>query len=106
MVLLIVFFIQNQDMITVKFLGWEGRLAQGVAFFIAAAVGGGILVDLTREIGVLLEQLLLGGVGGAPDLRQRSLGPTPRAKRARWPHRPPDANRFDASLAFFTWWGQ
>lgn len=45
LVLLIVFFIQNQDMITVKFLGWEGRLAQGIAFFIAA-VGGGILVAI------------------------------------------------------------
>jgi uncharacterized integral membrane protein len=45
LVLLIIFFIQNQDMIAVKFLGWEGSLAQGVAFFIAA-VGGGILVAI------------------------------------------------------------
>lgn len=45
LVLLIIFFIQNQDMVAVKFLGWEGRLAQGVAFFIAA-VGGGILVAI------------------------------------------------------------
>ncbi|WP_404502950.1 lipopolysaccharide assembly LapA domain-containing protein [Arthrobacter sp. GAS37] len=52
LVLLIVFFIQNQDVITVRFLGWEGRLAQGVAFFIAA-VGGGILVAIAGSARIL-----------------------------------------------------
>jgi len=51
LVLLIIFFIQNQDMVAVKFLGWEGRLAQGVAFFIAA-VGGGILVAIAGGPGI------------------------------------------------------
>jgi|GEM_PF-2769843 uncharacterized integral membrane protein len=52
LVLLIIFFIQNQDMVAVKFLGWEGRLAQGVAFFIAA-VGGGILVAIAGGTRIL-----------------------------------------------------
>ncbi len=52
LVLLIIFFIQNQDMVAVKFLGWEGRLAQGVAFFIAA-VGGGILVAIAGGARIL-----------------------------------------------------
>lgn len=52
LVLLIIFFIQNQDMVSVKFLGWEGRLAQGVAFFIAA-VGGGILVAIAGGARIL-----------------------------------------------------
>lgn len=52
MVLLIIFFIQNQDMIAVKFLGWEGRLAQGIAFFMAA-VGGGILVAIAGGARIL-----------------------------------------------------
>lgn len=52
LVLLIIFFIQNQDMVSVKFLGWEGRLAQGVAFFIAA-VGGGILVAIAGGTRIL-----------------------------------------------------
>lgn len=52
LVLLIIFFIQNQDMVVVKFLGFEGRLAQGVAFFIAA-VGGGILVAIAGGARIL-----------------------------------------------------
>lgn len=52
LVLLIIFFIQNQDMVAVKFLGWEGSLAQGVAFFIAA-VGGGILVAIAGGARIL-----------------------------------------------------
>lgn len=52
LVLLIIFFIQNQDMVSVKFLGLEGRLAQGVAFFIAA-VGGGILVAIAGGARIL-----------------------------------------------------
>jgi uncharacterized integral membrane protein len=52
LVLLIVFFIQNQDMVAVRFLGWEGSLAQGVAFFIAA-VGGGILVAIAGGARIL-----------------------------------------------------
>lgn len=52
LVLLIIFFIQNQDMVAVKFLSLEGRLAQGVAFFIAA-VGGGILVAIAGGARIL-----------------------------------------------------
>ncbi|GAC1377704.1 MAG: hypothetical protein NVSMB43_19200 [Pseudarthrobacter sp.] len=52
LVLLIIFFIQNQDMVSVRFLGWEGSLAEGVAFFIAA-VGGGILVAIAGGARIL-----------------------------------------------------
>ncbi len=52
LVLLIIFFIQNQDMVSVKFLGLEGQLAQGIAFFIAA-VGGGILVAIAGGARIL-----------------------------------------------------
>jgi uncharacterized integral membrane protein len=45
LVLLIIFFIQNQDQVLVRFLGFEGSLALGLTLFIAA-VGGGILVAL------------------------------------------------------------
>ncbi|MDE8668102.1 lipopolysaccharide assembly protein LapA domain-containing protein [Pseudarthrobacter sp. H3Y2-7] len=52
LVLLIIFFIQNQDMVAVRFLVWEGSLSQGVAFFIAA-VGGGILVAIAGGARIL-----------------------------------------------------
>ena len=43
MVFLIVFILQNQDYIQVRFLGLEGAVPLGIALFMAA-VGGGILV--------------------------------------------------------------
>lgn len=43
LVLLVVFILQNQTRVNVKFLGFEGSVALGVALLIAA-VGGGILV--------------------------------------------------------------
>jgi uncharacterized integral membrane protein len=45
MVLLIVFILQNQDYVQVRFFGLEGAVSLGVALFIAA-VGGGVLVAL------------------------------------------------------------
>ncbi|WP_284975735.1 LapA family protein [Arthrobacter sp. efr-133-TYG-104] len=52
LVLLIVFFVQNQDMITVRFFGLEGSLALGTTLFIAA-VGGGVLVALAGGARIL-----------------------------------------------------
>ena len=52
LVLQMIFFIQNQDMTAVKFLGWEGSLAQGMAFFIAA-FGGGTLVAIAGGVRIL-----------------------------------------------------
>ncbi|WP_427171094.1 lipopolysaccharide assembly protein LapA domain-containing protein [Arthrobacter sp. 92] len=43
MVLLIVFILQNQEYVQVKYFGLEGAVPLGIALFIAA-VGGGILV--------------------------------------------------------------
>lgn len=43
--LLIVFILQNQDYVQVQFFGLQGRVALGVALFIAA-VGGGVLVAI------------------------------------------------------------
>ncbi|MGP0222542.1 MULTISPECIES: LapA family protein [unclassified Paenarthrobacter] len=52
LVLLIVFFVQNQDMVTVRFFGLEGSLALGTTLFIAA-VGGGVLVALAGGARIL-----------------------------------------------------
>ncbi|MGO4493409.1 lipopolysaccharide assembly protein LapA domain-containing protein [Arthrobacter sp. 2YAF22_2] len=45
LVLLIVFILQNQEYVQVKFFGLEGAVPLGIALFIAA-VGGGILVAI------------------------------------------------------------
>src|SRR4029453_8681931 len=52
LVLLIVFFVQNQDMVTVRFFGLGGVLALGTRCFIAA-VGGGVLVALAGGARIL-----------------------------------------------------
>ena len=44
-VLLVVFFIQNQDLVIVAFLGFSGAVPLGLALFIAA-VAGGVLVAI------------------------------------------------------------
>lgn len=45
LVLLIVFILQNQELVQVKFFGLEGAVSLGVSLFIAA-VGGGVLVAM------------------------------------------------------------
>jgi uncharacterized integral membrane protein len=45
LVLLIVFILQNQELVQVKFFGLEGAVSLGMALFIAA-VGGGVLVAM------------------------------------------------------------
>ncbi|MFF1828450.1 lipopolysaccharide assembly LapA domain-containing protein [Paenarthrobacter sp. NPDC058040] len=52
LVLLIVFFVQNQDTVTVRFFGLQGSLALGTTLFIAA-VGGGVLVALAGGARIL-----------------------------------------------------
>lgn len=51
-VLLIVFFIQNQDQVRVRFLGLDGNVPLALALLIAA-VGGGIIVALAGGIRIL-----------------------------------------------------
>ncbi|KUM34406.1 LapA family protein [Arthrobacter sp. EpRS71] len=70
LVVLIAFFVQNQDMITVRFFGLEGTLALGTTLFIAA-VGGGVLVALAGGARILQLRLsdhrrkkAVGGPGG------------------------------------------
>ncbi|NWL34657.1 LapA family protein [Paenarthrobacter nitroguajacolicus] len=72
LVMLIVFFVQNQDMITVRFFGLEGTLALGTTLFIAA-VGGGVLVALAGGARILQLRMnnhrrkkAAGGPGVAP----------------------------------------
>ncbi|AMB39279.1 LapA family protein [Arthrobacter sp. TES] len=65
LVLLIVFFVQNQDMVTVRFFGLEGSLALGTTLFIAA-VGGGVLVALAGGARILQLRII-------NHRRQRSL---------------------------------
>ncbi|GAB3273004.1 hypothetical protein GCM10027449_10140 [Sinomonas notoginsengisoli] len=48
-ILLVVFFIQNQDMVQVHFLGLVGPVPLGLALFIAA-VAGGVLVAIAGAV--------------------------------------------------------
>lgn len=66
LVVLITFFVQNQDMITVRFFGLEGTLALGTTLFIAA-VGGGVLVALAGGARILQ-------LRAATRRRQRGVG--------------------------------
>jgi uncharacterized integral membrane protein len=52
LVLLIVFILQNQEAVQVKFFGLEGTVALGVALFIAA-VAGGVLVAVAGAARIL-----------------------------------------------------
>ncbi|HKU02334.1 MAG TPA: LapA family protein [Arthrobacter sp.] len=40
LILLIIFILQNQELVLVKFLGFEGSVPLGMALFIAAVTGG------------------------------------------------------------------
>ncbi|MCY1240231.1 hypothetical protein D9M72_530680 [compost metagenome] len=52
LVLLIIFILQNQDRVTVHYLGVAGELSLGMALFIAA-VAGGILVAIAGAARIL-----------------------------------------------------
>ena len=52
LVLLIIFILQNQDRVTVQYLGVAGELSLGMALFIAA-VAGGILVAIAGAARIL-----------------------------------------------------
>ncbi|WP_226761435.1 lipopolysaccharide assembly LapA domain-containing protein [Arthrobacter sp. SO3] len=52
LVLLIIFILQNQDRVTVQYLGVAGELSLGMALFIAA-VAGGLLVTIAGAVRIL-----------------------------------------------------
>jgi len=52
LVLLIIFILQNQDRVTVNYLGVSGDLSLGMALFIAA-VAGGVLVAIAGAVRIL-----------------------------------------------------
>ena len=52
LILLIIFILQNQDRVTVHFLGIAGGLSLGMALFIAA-VAGGVLVAIAGAARIL-----------------------------------------------------
>ncbi|WP_326950720.1 LapA family protein [Arthrobacter sp. Leaf337] len=52
LILLIIFILQNQDRVTVHYLGVAGELSLGMALFIAA-VAGGILVAVAGAARIL-----------------------------------------------------
>ncbi|TDL36893.1 LapA family protein [Arthrobacter nitrophenolicus] len=66
LILLIVFILQNQDLVLVRFLGFEGAVPLGMALFIASVTGG----------------VLVAVAGGARILQLRA-----NARRARTPKR-------------------
>lgn len=66
LILLIIFILQNQDLVLVRFLGFEGAVPLGMALFIASVTGG----------------VLVAAAGGARILQLRA-----NARRARAPKR-------------------
>lgn len=52
LVLLIIFILQNQDRVTVNYMGVAGELSLGMALFIAS-VGGGIVVAIAGAVRIL-----------------------------------------------------
>lgn len=52
LILLIVFILQNQDLVLVRFLGFEGAVPLGMALFIAS-VTGGVLVAVAGGARIL-----------------------------------------------------
>lgn len=52
LILLIVFILQNQDLVLVRFLGFEGSVPLGMALFIAS-VTGGVLVAVAGGARIL-----------------------------------------------------
>ena len=52
LILLIIFILQNQDQVLVRFLGFEGSVPLGMALFIAA-VTGGVLVAVAGGARIL-----------------------------------------------------
>jgi len=67
LILLIVFILQNQELVLVKFLGFEGSVPLGMALFIAAVTGG----------------VLVAVAGGARILQLRSNAHRDRARQRR-----------------------
>ena len=51
-ILLVIFFIQNQDVVQVHYLGLVGPVPLGIALFIAA-VAGGVLVAIAGGVRIL-----------------------------------------------------
>ncbi|UUL76660.1 LapA family protein [Pseudarthrobacter sp. Fe7] len=67
LILLIIFILQNQELVLVKFLGFEGSVPLGMALFIAAVTGG----------------VLVAAAGGARILQLRRNTHRSRAKQRR-----------------------
>jgi uncharacterized integral membrane protein len=67
LILLIIFILQNQDLVLVRFLGFEGSLPLGMALFIASVTGG----------------VLVAAAGGARILQLRANARRARATQRR-----------------------
>ncbi|MDQ0096120.1 LapA family protein [Paeniglutamicibacter psychrophenolicus] len=52
LILLVIFMVQNQDRVTVYFLGFQGQLALGVAMLIAT-VGGAVVVSIVGAVRII-----------------------------------------------------
>ncbi|MCW4466596.1 lipopolysaccharide assembly protein LapA domain-containing protein [Glutamicibacter sp. MNS18] len=52
LVLLIIFIVQNQDQVTLRYFGLSGQVSLGLALFIAA-VGGGILAAIAGAVRII-----------------------------------------------------
>lgn len=52
LVFLVIFIMQNEARVTVRFLGFEGELAQGVAMLFAA-IGGALVVAIVGAVRII-----------------------------------------------------
>ena len=52
LVFLVIFIMQNEEHVTVRFLGFQGELAQGVAMLFAA-IGGALVVAIVGAVRII-----------------------------------------------------
>ena len=79
LILLIIFILQNQEQVLVKFLGLEGSVPLGMALFIAS-VTGGVLVAAAGGARILqLRARRTASRTAATPLKQRRATPAARA---------------------------
>ncbi|WP_245325801.1 LapA family protein [Paeniglutamicibacter terrestris] len=72
LILLIIFMVQNQDRVTVYFLGFHGQLALGITLLIAA-VGGALVVSIVGAVRII--QLRSRAHSASKSLAKNAKGP-------------------------------
>lgn len=79
--LMIVFILQNQDPVSIQYLGLAGSLPLGMALFIAA-VGGGVLVAIAGAVRITQLRMAANRVGRRPAAQQPAKARHPLFRRS------------------------